>query len=296
MAGDSSSAVSRKSSIAASGLISGGAAGGLALFIAVTANSVALWADWAATILDLLAVFVAWWGLRKSEVSRDDQFNYGFGRFESLTSMGMAALMIISFVSITAAAVVRFGHPVPVKGPGVLIGIGLHVIFGFINVRLTVRSMRLERREPSPLITAQRRVFTVKAAGNMLMFSSLTIAYFAQDHLWASYADPVAATIIGLTLLASASKMFKFSVRDLLDCALEEESKLLIIRVLAHNFDRYEQIHEIRTRRAGSRVYVEIFLEFSQESRHGVIMETIRSLQKEIREAINCDEVLVVPV
>lgn len=285
-----------RSSIAASGLISGGAAGGLALFIAITANSIALWADWVATILDLLAVFMAWWGLKKSEVGRNDTFHYGFGRFESLTSMGMAAMMVISFFCITAAAFVRFLNPIPVQGVGVLIGIGLHVVFGFINVRLTIRSLVLERREKSALIAAQRRVFTVKAAANILMFASLSISYFVRGHLWASYADPIAATIIALALLASASKMFKFSVRDLLDCAVEEESRLLIIRALTRHFDRYEQVHDVRTRSAGSKIYIEIFLEFSRNRPHGEVMDTVRSLQEEIKGAINCDEVLIIPV
>lgn len=284
-----------RSSIAASGLISGGVAALLALFMAVTANSIALWADWVATVLDLTAVAIAWWGLRRSERGKDDAYNYGFGRLESLASIGMAILMVISFLIITGAAFTRFQHPVPVRGIGVWIGIGLHLIFGFINGRLTLRSMSMERREKSALVTAQRRVFTIKATANILMFSSLCISFFGRGHLWTAYADPVAATLVACSLLASASKTFKFSVRDLLDCALEEQSKLLILRALTLHFDRYEQIHEIRTRSAGNRTYVEIFLEFSGSRTHGEVMDTIRSLQKEIKSAIKCDEILIIP-
>jgi divalent metal cation (Fe/Co/Zn/Cd) transporter len=97
-------------------------------------------------------------------------------------------------------------------------------------------------------------------------------------------------------LLASAAKMFKFSVLDLLDCAVEEQSQLLIIRALTLHFDQYENIQEIRTRCAGSKVYIEIFLEFSPERRHGMVMDTVRSLQQEIKKMINCDEVLIIPV
>ena len=284
-----------RSSVAASGLISGGVAALLALFMAVTANSIALWADWGATVLDLAAVAIAWWGLRRSERGKDDFYNYGFGRLESLASIGMAIFMVISFLIITGAAFIRFQHPVPVSGIGVWIGIGLHLVFGFINGRLTFQSMSMERREKSALITAQRRVFTIKAAANVLMFSSLCISFFGRGHLWTTYADPVAATLIACSLLAGASKTFKFSVRDLLDRALEEHSNLLIIRALTLHFDRYEQIHEIRTRIAGNRIYVEIFLEFSGDRTHGEVMDTIRSLQNEIKSAIKCDEVLIIP-
>jgi cation diffusion facilitator family transporter len=284
-----------RSSVAASGLISGGIAALLALFMAVTANSIALWADWVATVLDLTAVAIAWWGLRRSESGKDDDYNYGFGRLESLAGIGMAGLMVLSFLIIIGAAFIRFQHPVPVSGMGVWVGIGLHLIFGFINGRLTLLSLAMERREKSALATAQRRVFTIKAAANVLMFSSLCISFFGRGRLWTAYADPVAATLIACSLLAGASKTFKFSAMDLLDRALEEHSKLLIIRALTLHFDRYEQIHEIRTRSAGNRIYVEIFLEFSGSRTHREVMDTIRSLQKEIKSAVKCDEVLIIP-
>ena len=49
MAGKKKSDTTRQSSVDASGLISGGAAVGLALFTALIANSIALGADWVAT-------------------------------------------------------------------------------------------------------------------------------------------------------------------------------------------------------------------------------------------------------
>jgi ferrous-iron efflux pump FieF len=85
-------------------------------------------------------------------------------------------------------------------------------------------------------------------------------------------------------------------VRDLLDCAVEEQSQLLIIRALVLHIDEYENIRDIRTRCAGNKVCIEIFLEFSAERQHGKVMDTVRSLQQEIKSAINCDEVLIIPV
>ncbi len=285
-----------RSGIAASGLVSGGAAVGLAFFIAVTSNSLALWADWIATLLDFLAVFLAWWGLRKSEAGKTDNYHYGFGRYESLVSMGMAALMVVSFACIAAAAVVRFLNPVAIGGIGVLIGIALHVIFGFINGRLWIQSLRLERRAKTPLITAQRRVFTVKAGANLMMFATLSVSFFFREQAWALYADPLAAFVIGLMLLGGATRMLKFSVRDLLDCALEERSQLLILRSLALHFDQFEQISDIRTRLSGGKIYVEIFLVFDPVQPHGAVMQTVRSLAEEIKASIRCDEVLIIPV
>jgi len=286
----------QRASVAAKGVITGAVAVVLAFIIAVTANSIALWADWVATLLDCMAIAIAWWGLNKAAAGKTDTFHFGFGRFESLASMGMAVLMVISFLCIFAAAIVRIINPVPIEGVGVLIGFVLHLIFGVINLRLTLQSYVLERREKTALITAQRRMFAIKTTANFVMFVSLGLSYFLIEYAWVRYVDPIAAMVIGGTILAGASKMFRFSVSDLLDCAIEEQAQQLIIRALTRHYDQYEQIHDIRTRQAGGRIYVEIFLEFAPESRSAEVMETVRSLQHEIRTALQCHEVMIIPV
>nr|HPR17077.1 cation transporter [Candidatus Cloacimonadota bacterium] len=151
---------SKKSTVAAIGVVSGAISVGLTIFLANTANSLALWADSAATFLDFAAIFIAWQGFRKVETNSTETFNYGFGKFESFFSMVMAALMFISFFCIMTVAWNRFGHPVAVEGLGVVLGIGMHIIFGVINGFLLFQSLHLEKQEKTPLSSAQRKIFT----------------------------------------------------------------------------------------------------------------------------------------
>lgn len=286
----------KKSSLAGAGVFSGGVAVCLALFIAISSNSLALWADWIATLLDFLAIFIAWQGFKKIETNSTEVFNYGFGRFESFASMGMSVLMVFSFLCIMTVVVMRFITPVMVEGFGVLLGIILHLIFGAINGALLYKTAYLEKQEKSTLMTAQRRVYTIKFSANLIMFLSLVFAFFGGHYRWVVYVDPVAAMVIAIMILASATKIFRHSARDLLDYALEEHSQLLILRALVNHFDRYENIQNIRTRAAGGKVYVEIFLEFDGALKHSEVMETAKSLQSEIIELLKCDEALIIPV
>ena len=286
----------KKSSLAAAGVFSGGAAVCLSLFIAITSNSLALWADWIATLLDFLAVFIAWQGFKKIETNSTEVFNYGFGRFESFASMGMSVLMAISFFCIMTVVVIRFINPVMIEGFGVLLGIILHLIFGAINGALLYKSIRLEKQGKSFLMTAQRRIYTIKFSANLIMFLSLVFAFFLSHYRWVVYADPVAAMVIAIMILTCATKIFRHSARDLLDYALEEHSQLLILRALVNHFDHYENIQDIRTRAAGGKVYVEIFLEFDGSLKHSEVMKTAKSLQTEIIELLKCDEALIIPV
>jgi ferrous-iron efflux pump FieF len=290
------SSSTRSSSVAATGVITGAAAVGLSLFLALTANSLALWADWSATLLDFLAVFIAWRGFKQIEKKSTEKFNYGYGKFESFSSLGMAVLMIVSFIAIMTVAILRFQHPVPIEGLGVIIGIGLHIIFGSINGGLLFKTSQLVKLNKSALLLAQKRIYLVKFSANMLMIASLGLSYFFSHYTWSSFADPIAATIIALMILDNATKIFRDSTKDLLDYALEEQYQLLIIRALADHFEQYDNIQDIRTRISGGKTYIELFLEFSGELKHKQVIATSDSIRNQIMNLIKCDEVLIVPV
>ena len=50
-----------------------------------------------------------------------------------------------------------------------------------------------------------------------------------------------------------------------LDKTLDEELQMVIVRHLAQYFNEYTELHGVRSRRSGSNVYIEIFLEFDGE-------------------------------
>ena len=59
--------------------------------------------------------------------------------------------------------------------------------------------------------------------------------------------------------MISAYKIFTRSIYDLLDGALEENIQLMIMRELAVHFDKNRDFHGVRSRRVGSRVFIELF-------------------------------------
>jgi ferrous-iron efflux pump FieF len=103
---------------------------------------------------------------------------------------------------------------------------------------------------------------------------------------WALYIDPVASMIIGTSILLAAVGILSSSFSDLLDRTLEETSQFFILRELARHFDKYEALHGIRSRRSGSHVFVEIFLEFDPGKTVGEVQETINSIRKSIESSV----------
>ena len=63
---------------------------------------------------------------------------------------------------------------------------------------------------------------------------------------------------------------------------MEETQQIFILRQLAQHFTEYEGLHCIRSRRSGSRVYVEIFLELAPDKKVGEVMACTERLRKQI--------------
>jgi divalent metal cation (Fe/Co/Zn/Cd) transporter len=84
-------------------------------------------------------------------------------------------------------------------------------------------------------------------------------------------------------------------VGDLLDRSLDEYNLIMILRELATAFDGYEQIHGFRTRRSGSHIFVELFLEFDHHRMVADVYDLIDRLEAGIKASIPNAQLMVIP-
>ena len=79
------------------------------------------------------------------------------------------------------------------------------------------------------------------------------------DYSWSVYIDPIASLIIAGTILLAAIGIFTSSFYDLLDRTLEEADQMVILRELTKQFDQYDEMHGVRSRRADGKEFIEVF-------------------------------------
>lgn len=144
------------------------------------------------------------------------------------------------------------------------------------------KNLLLARAEPSPIIESQWRLYRAKSVANICVILSLIISSTFRGHSWASYVDPAGALIISCFLLLSAYRVVTDSIYDLLDRTLDESLQLVILGELAAFFDDYIALHGIRSRRSGSNVYIEIFMEFDGEKRMSEVQEVINRMRESL--------------
>ena len=265
-------------------------AGGIDLLVTagalVAAHSAVILADFCKTLLEFMAVVLAWLTLRRIRRGSHHQFNYGVGKLENLSSLFVGLLMFLCLGVILSNAVLELLHPAHISGVGIWVSLAAQAIYAVVNARLAVQSWRLARAENSPLQAAQAGLFFTKAIGNGFILLSLGLSKLLAAHAWSLYIDPVGSLVIAASILFAALGIFKNSTLDLLDRTLEEKHQIAILRSLANHFDRYAELRDIRSRRAGRQVFVEIVLGFAPEHTAAETEAAARELKAELEHEI----------
>jgi cation diffusion facilitator family transporter len=241
-----------------------------------------LLADFLKTGLEFFAVLLAWLAMRRLAHGGGNTYEYGIGKLENLSSLMVAALMVVVFLVISANAVRGLLSPSHVGGIGVVISLVAQVVYAGINGWLWNRCRQSLKSENSPLMASQGKLFFTKLFGNVFILLSLSLSLLLAEHEWSVIIDPIASLVIAGSILISAVGVFSSSVYDLLDGTLEEKDKLDIMRELVLNFTRYDRLYGVRSRRSGKDVFIDIHLGFDPDQRVGDVERDIEAIRASV--------------
>jgi cation diffusion facilitator family transporter len=258
----------------------------------IAASSSVLLADSLKTFLEFLAVLLSWMALRRIRGSQST-FDYGLHKLEDLSSMLVAVLMLGCLAVIVVNATVNLLHPSHIGGAGVWVSVAAQVVYAFINTTLWRKNQRLAKAQGSPVMQSQARLFFTKAIANVFILGSLLSSMALADYSWSVYIDPIASLAIAGSILIPAAGIFSHSLYDLLDRTLEESDKLTIIGELGQFVHEFTDLHDIRSRRAGSVVFIDIVLEFDADRRVGEVQDVIAKIRRRIEQAIPSSRVTI---
>jgi len=262
---------------------------------AILSGSIVLFADALKCANEILATFFAYLTLRKMSKGGAGVYDYGLGKFETITSIITGAVMFVSLALVFFVAVYRLVNPAELVEAGTYLGIVLMTIGVCMNSWLWIRNFRLCKNDPSPIMDSQWRLFRTKAFSDFSVLASLIATLAFSHYSWSLYIDPLASFIIAGFLLTSGYRVITSSLPDLLDKTLDEELQLVIVRHLAEFFDDYTALHGVRSRRCGTSVYIEIFLEFDGNKKMSEVQESINRIQAALEVQIPKSCVSIVP-
>jgi len=219
---------------------------------------------------------VAFWALTVAKRPADPEHAFGHTKAEYLASGFEGMAILAAAVAIAAAAVDRFFHPQPLTsiGAGLLVSVAASAVNGGVAMVLLRASRRLDsitlRADAWHLLT------DVWTSAGVLVGVAL---------VWATgwlVLDPVVALLVAVNIVWTGLKLLRETGHGLLDRALHEEDQKAIEAVLDRFRERGLEFHEVRTRAAGPRRFVQMHVlvpgGWSVQSGHDVLEEIEKEL------------------
>ena len=231
--------------------------------------------------VDLAASFIAYFSVRQAETPADEEHRYGHEKFENVAAAAEGVLILIGSGVIVYAAIRSL-----IEGSELVsLGIGIGVVAFATVVNLVVstwlyRQARLSQSAALEGDAAHLRTDAYTSAGVLvgLALAQITGAYWL---------DPAIALVIAGAIIVTGTKIVARSWGVLVDEALPPDERDAIREAIEAFASRgVVGYHQLRTRRAGARRYVDLHVQFrsgtSLEDAHG----TAHALQDEIERRL----------
>lgn len=249
--------------------------------------------DAVGSLIELAALAITYVALRRAKAAPCDDFNYGLGKLENLCGLLFAQVQIVYLAVFVWLAVGRLGDPAPPQGAGW--GVLLYV-YGAVVTGLMMRwSAALNRESPSPVAQSLWRGYQIKFWANVTTGTVLALAALFPDQPLTQYLDPLNVLVLCALRLRNIHRMLRESGRDLLDAAVDEHVRLIILRELARRFDAYDDLLGYETRRSPGVTFVTIHLGFTPDRPLNDVFDAVETLTRSIEEHVPGARVSIVP-
>ncbi len=211
--------------------------------------------------LSFIVQIFAFMSIRTIQSSNVLKFPYGTGKLENFSSFLYGALAIPTSLYIIFFAVTRFlGPPEDVSFTLAMIPFVLSLIR---SLYLFYKARKLHKTSDSPMVRSYFINFKITAIGDIALIVAISIGSIVTilgHGRFASYLDPAFSLLVATYLLYNGVTLTVGNFKVLVDLPLEEKEQLKIMNVLAQEFEHYENIGNIFTRRSGRRRFIDIEL------------------------------------
>jgi cation diffusion facilitator family transporter len=245
----STSVPSAKSRVAAISILASAAMAAAKFVVGIAIGSLALISEALHSSVDLVATVVTWMVVQVSDRPADKEHHYGHGKLESLSALGVIAMLYVLAGGILVAAWGRLREGAP---PPTLSVIPFAVLLLDIAVNLwrAFALHRTARATASQALAADALHFASDVLGSLAVIAGLALS--GLGYRWG---DAAAAIGVALVISALGLRLARSTVETLLDQAPEGASERAIaaIRTVAGVVD----VERLRMRMVGPTYFID---------------------------------------
>jgi cation diffusion facilitator family transporter len=223
----------------------------------VLTGSVAIITEAVHSAVDLVASVVAWFSVRKAEEPADRSHPYGHEKVENLAAALEGVLIVLGAAIIIYEAINKLSSGAHIERLG--IGIGVIAFSAAVNFGISRYLYRQAKLTDSPALEGDAAHLRTDAITSIGVLVALALV-----------------AITGVRLVSRSSRV-------LVDEALpEEELERIAAAINGYGAPEVIGYHKLRARRAGSRRYIDLHVQFAP----GTTLERAHQLSHELQGAI----------
>ena len=243
---------------------------------AMIADAVHSLSDFVTDILVLVFVSI-------SAKPQDQSHDYGHGKFETIASFLIALALMAAATGIVVSGIQKLlswldGNEL--KAPG-WIALWAALLSIIIKELLYQYTMRSGRKLDSQVMIANAWHHRSDALSSIGAAIGIGLA-IGLGQRWTVF-DPLASIVVGLMLVKVAYELLKTSIGELTECSLPAETENEIIEII-QSFNDVVQPHNLRTRRIGNRIAIEVHVRMDGQLPLYVVHERATTIEQKLKE------------
>jgi cation diffusion facilitator family transporter len=269
---------STKTRVAAISVIASAGMAVAKFVVGIVIGSLALVSEALHSSVDVIATVITWLVVRVSDQPADAEHHYGHGKFESVSALGVIALLYVlaGGILVESWSRLREGTPPPIISAVPFVVLVIDIAVNFWRARALHRTARETR---SQALAADALHFTSDVLGSVAVIIGLALAGFG---FW--WGDAVAAIAVAIMIAALGLRMARSTVETLLDRAPEgvAEKAESAIRAVPGVVD----IERIRVRMVGPTTFIDTIAKVPRTYPIDRVEEIKREAQAAVSEAL----------
>jgi cation diffusion facilitator family transporter len=237
--------------------------------------------------LDLMASVIAFYAVRKAGKPADERHPYGHGKWENVSGVVEALLILLAAVYIVYEAIHRLQHGSTVSHLG--LGTVIMALSAVVNWFVSRYLFRVAGETDSVALEADAWHLRADVYTSLGVLVGLGLIFFTK----LTILDSVAAIAVAVLIIKSSVDLTKSAAADLFDTRLPREDEEIIKKVLSGYQEGCVDFHRLRSRKSGSMRFIDLHLvvprKWSIEEAHQVSDR----IEKEIRESLANTQVII---
>ena len=254
----------------------------------IVGHSSAMVADAVHSLSDFVTDIVVMVFVNISAKPQDRSHEYGHGKFETIASFLVGLALLMAAIGIVVTGVLKlteWWNGEALKAPG-WVALWAALLSIVVKELLYQYTAFMGRRLESPLMLANawhHRSDSLSSIGAAIGIGGAILL----GQRW-TVLDPLASIIVGLMLVKVAYDLLNTSMGELTESALPEETEREIIDII-RSFDDVSEPHNLRTRRIGSRIAIEVHVRMDGRLPLDVVHERATTIERKLKERFGAD-------